>query len=668
MTIIKQLFRASARLVIFLLLLSLSGAVLCMGVNAYENVNRQAEAIQERYTTIAVPNYALPELLDDFESYSWIEEKQKERVEFVKEAIEAAKQSEYIRYADERNLISAYVEGRETLMLKDLKWPSINSEEFDGENLMGVIVATCKGFEENRVMDVLNSIYVDGEMQTYYDKTYEIKFEIDECVSVNSAYSSLEEVTLVAWMLTEEGEIPFKEGKKYILWGSFDSPMMTQSSIGKDEWTAEGDFRFVLNDGGIRNLQYYFMYNGSGTSKLVEIDGKQYEIISNREDYPLYAELQDGETVEEFLASDRGKAWKENVIPLCEINRQSVPVMTTEWIESLLLFNTNEAGIMEGRTFTQQEYEEQAKVCIVSAAYADKNGLQVGDSLPMQLYDRGYIKTDAILFTADALQKIENKMVSMAYPDTYYQMNGYRMDIPLAEVDNYTIIGIYQSPGFVMGAHNFSPNTIFIPGNTVNISRYPENIKDSDLNIVTMGKANNMEVLTSFVLENGKLQAFQLEMSALGYGNCFLYFDQDYEATGGAGTDVMRVNAQRLLLFGVLLFVTASILTIFLYCRWCQHSAMILRLTGMSKKHVLWEIMVGLFGMASMSIILSSISGVALFQIIYRVVFANGDNGRISFMAMTSVIMIEMVFLSLVGVCFAIKTISMNLMKNKKGE
>ena len=61
MTFIKQLLRSPVRAAAFMLLLALSGAMLYIGFNAYIDVNKQVAALNENYTTIAIPDYRVPE-------------------------------------------------------------------------------------------------------------------------------------------------------------------------------------------------------------------------------------------------------------------------------------------------------------------------------------------------------------------------------------------------------------------------------------------------------------------------------------------------------------------------------------------------------------------------------------------------------------------------------
>lgn len=99
---------------------------------------------------------------------------------------------------------------------------------------------------------------------------------------------------------------------------------------------------------------------------------------------PFYAEY-DGNW-QEFLDSDAGAVWRDKVIPMCQINYESAGVILTDHINSLLLFNTGEASILEGRSFEAAEYASGEAVCLVSAAYALKNDLTVGDTINLDLY------------------------------------------------------------------------------------------------------------------------------------------------------------------------------------------------------------------------------------------------------------------------------------------
>ena len=55
----------------------------------------------------------------------------------------------------------------------------------------------------------------------------------------------------------------------------------------------------------------------------------------------IMGELQD------FLNSDAGKVWQNEIIPMCALNYESASVILTDYVNSLLLFNTGEAGILE---------------------------------------------------------------------------------------------------------------------------------------------------------------------------------------------------------------------------------------------------------------------------------------------------------------------------------
>lgn len=374
------------------------------------------------------------------------------------------------------------------------------------------------------------------------------------------------------------------------------------------------------------------------------IDSAWLKIGSN-EEYPLYAELLDGETIEEFLASDRGKDWKESIIPMCEITQQSVQVMTTEYLSSVLLFYTQDANIIDGRIFSQEEYENHEKVCIISSAYAVKNNLNVGDSLPMQFYDTGYFCNPFVTNYEDV-----------------WQVREYTVDIPLNPLEEYKIIGIYQSPGATLDKYTFSSNTVFIPGNTVEFTRYPYNTESE--NVIT--RVEKTQLIDSIVIQNEDVEVFQSEMERLGYQNAFLYFDQSNGSIGEGATKAMMKNALYLLILGIVLFGVASLLTTFLYSYWCNQSVRTMRFCGESQKNVTMKLLLGILGIAIPSMIVSAFMGGAFFQTFYQNVLGSERVGTYSFITIILVILVEILVICVMELIFAKKTLSRKLIGERK--
>ena len=93
-------------------------------------------------------------------------------------------------------------------------------------------------------------------------------------------------------------------------------------------------------------------------------------------------------TLEETLARTENEKM-EAVLRDCEINLNSITVVSTLRLNSIPQFNRGDLYITEGRDFTVREYEQVAPVCILSEKLAQLNGISIGDTVPLSLFEAG---------------------------------------------------------------------------------------------------------------------------------------------------------------------------------------------------------------------------------------------------------------------------------------
>ena len=245
---------------------------------------------------------------------------------------------------------------------------------------------------------------------------------------------------------------------------------------------------------------------------------------------PFFAEVPG--TLEEFLNSEEGRVWRDEIIPMAEINQQSATVMLVEDLDYLHAFNSGKAIIVDGRAIEASEFVRGDKVCVVSAAYADYAGLEVGDSINLDFYDTGYFLTSA---NVEYWDKTVSEFAMTHNPLQESNSIGYAQD--------YTIVGIYSAPEYEFGTTNFYADTIFVPKASVpNAQEYED---------------PSLPLLNSVVLMNGTAEEFEEYMESQGFGGYYTYFDKDYSSTI-AGLQSLSQNALRLvILAGAVLIVTA---------------------------------------------------------------------------------------------------------------
>ncbi len=214
-----------------------------------------------------------------------------------------------------------------------------------------------------------------------------------------------------------------------------------------------------------------------------------------RYDLPSIQELPEGVTAREIM--DGTASW-QTALKALDVTNHSVPVLTVEKVEALADFAAGNAMVTQGRSFSQSEYDSGAAVCLISESLARENGLNVGDSLPLSLYedDPGLPPIYA------RFQESCNPRASVFVPQ-----EGFRQET------EYTIIGLYrQSSEWVTSPTSFTPNSVFVPEKSVTCQTV----------------TGSCGVWSSLVLQNGTIDQMEARLAENGLGGTVTYYDQGY--------------------------------------------------------------------------------------------------------------------------------------------
>lgn len=258
----------------------------------------------------------------------------------------------------------------------------------------------------------------------------------------------------------------------------------------------------------------------------IQIDGSEGKVpISELVVDPAIVPLEG--SVEAFLETPEGAEWKE-ALEQARIRQQCVPVLGTDFLESMYLFQQKEAFLVEGRAFTQEEYGSGKPVCVISEALALSSGLSLGDSLDLRFYwgaDPSETKGD-----------MEGTMTNLC-AQSYCSRVGFTGDS-----QTYEIIGIYrQSNLWEANSYSVTPNTVFVP------------------NASLAGPCLTREagVLYTLVLENGGIEAVKQALRDQGYPESVLvYFDSGYGEISGT-LESFRKSTVQLFAAACVTWVTA---------------------------------------------------------------------------------------------------------------
>lgn len=242
--------------------------------------------------------------------------------------------------------------------------------------------------------------------------------------------------------------------------------------------------------------------------------------------------------VQEFLQSEEGKPWRE-LIAAADRNHHSVKVLATDSVESLAPFCVRQDQLLEGRYYTPEEAQAGARVCLVSAKWAEKNGVKVGETIPISIYAPQY---DVSQFIAHSNQPgLHPPKTDEAYMDCF---PSYPED-DTGSGGDYEIIGIYTCPPPEYGSLRFDPDTVILPKSTV---------KNAEQYITE--EMTHYPLLNPWLLPNGTQEELEDWLTERDLGGNFLYFDYGYSIAADA-IGQMAENGTRLLIAGLAAFLLA---------------------------------------------------------------------------------------------------------------
>lgn len=394
-----------------------------------------------------------------------------------------------------------------------------------------VLAVRCDGITDQSYEQVIFSYDQSGKETPRFTQTmksYSYKFTVEERLCVPEASANelppIDELSEVySDVCREDGSPVFEEGKTYLIWGRLHIWSQFQASFFSPGEKALGLFNFLC--------EYETQYENG----VISADQKVVFAIK-KGDIPMAVEYSG--SVEEFLQSEEGKPWQE-LIAAADRNHHSVKVLATDSVESLAPFCVRQDQLLEGRYYTPEEAQARAKVCLVSAKWAEKNGVKVGDTIPISIYAPKY---DVVQFIAPSDQ-IGNHppKTDEAHMDWF---PSYPKD-DTGSGGDYEIIGVYSCPPPEYGSLRFDPDTVIIPKSTV---EHAEQYITEEM--------THYPLLNPWLLPNGSQEELEAWLTERGLGGNFLYFDYGYSIAADA-IGQMADNGTRLLIAGLVAFVLA---------------------------------------------------------------------------------------------------------------
>lgn len=591
---LKQATRRPLFTTLLVLLLSFSVLLSCIGYSAWESAKTQKSEISNGYTTIAIPiepdlsNLSPEEIATALQNRVF--------------ADNAAQEAPQITMVDRRCLLSAHIAGSRSLSSSSID-PSEYNTAFDGECYsLAVFALRCSGIREQPT-----------EGMFLYDAT----FSVEEIVCLSDAYNTFprpDSVHIYSDVRESNGAVPFEKGKTYLVFGQYQDHRVVRSADGYDQ--VKNENRYIVPFPEINSN----FYGEPSSLELGSYNGLDYHFPAAGQ-LPWVCEYTG--SVTDYLNSDAASTWREDIVPLCQLNYESAAVILTDRAESMYSFNTGDEALLSGRFFTGEEYTNGDDVCVISAAYAEQNGLRLGDMIQLDYYDSGFGEYNN--------GATANSMLAAEDPGPYRQRYYMSLDDAIGVCKNYTVIGIYTGARFAFGAYQLNADTILVPKASVpNAQNYET-------------RANSL--LNTFVLKNGSAKEFEKYMEQQNLAGQFLYFDQDFSSMQES-LDALETNAMRLMMVGIGVFLLTSALFLFLNFRRMNLTIRGVRLLGRSSKAVFREIIMALIPLETLAVLFGTCAAIALFDVVTRNLLSSALTLRPEAMAVSAVTAFEFLMVS----------------------
>ena len=582
---LKQAIRKPLFPVLSVLLLGFSVWLFCTGYSAWESAKAQKSEISDGYTTIAIP------IEPDLSGLS--SEEMAAALQSRVLADKAAQEAPQITMVDRRCLLSAHIAGSRALTSGSID-PSEYNTAFDGECYsLAVFALRCSGIREQPT-----------EGMFLYDAT----FSVEEIVCLSDAYNAFpkpDSVHIFSDVREAGGAVPFEKDKTYLVFGQYQDHRVVRSADGYDQ--VKNENRYIVPFPEINSN----FYGEPSSLELGSYNGLDYHFPAAGQ-LPWVCEYTG--SVTDYLNSDAASTWREDIVPLCQLNYESAAVILTDRAESMYSFNTGDEALLSGRFFTGEEYTNGDDVCVISAAYAEQNGLWLGDMIQLDYYDSGFGEYNNGATT--------NSMLAAEDPGPYRQRYYMSLDDAIGVCKNYTVIGIYTGARFAFGAYQLNADTILVPKASVpNAQNYET-------------RANSL--LNTFVLKNGSAKEFEKYMEQQNLAGQFLYFDQDFSSMQES-LDALETNAMRLMMVGIGVFLLTSALFLFLNFRRMNLTIRGVRLLGRSSKAVFREIIMALIPLETLAVLFGACAAIALFDVVTRNLLSSALTLRPEAMAVSAV-------------------------------
>lgn len=553
MDIRKRLFRTPVTTVLWFLIIVLMTGFLTVGSTLYYSSDTLIKRLDEQNTAIAVRTD--PEVLMD--GYIPTVERR-----FTSADVAALEALDSVKAVRNHTLTGGYCESflPITDTSKHLNWRSPGvMEPYYNMVLSGTVTGT--DLQENSLIigvRIEEALLVNCELQPLVDVlkyvgVFVVEMDISEC---------------------PEAAERFTVGERYVFSGPFDprewrwNPrhlhvVPSDVNSGVMAFYAMNAGRVFMEDGVLCGVP-------AGLPMPSQMPaGEQYIHYS----YPVAEELSGN--AEDFFDAAQHQIWRD-LRDAWQRQNHALPVIGTDRLESMYVFVRGEATIIDGRSFTEEEYISGAKAVIISERIASRGGLSVGDRITIR---QSLCAGDANLFTnpstaADRGRVLRNPNIDLLDLNTEY-----------ASPEEFEIVGIYRlQADWSQGTYAITPNTVFIP-RTAQLEGAFGTIPDAGES--SFKTTDIYGPYLSVELNNGSVDNFRLSMTDSPYTGQLYTFDQGFESVY-RNLNGLAVISRWLFYIAVAGWLLLLMMFLLMYQAKQKHNLGVLLSLGAEPRSVVW--------------------------------------------------------------------------------
>ena len=384
----------------------------------------------------------------------------------------------------------------------------------------------------------------------------------DYCISDGELYDGL--INISVNLCGENAQDYFQIGEQYLFNGEYDP------GVRIDNGWPEDAFHPFMTTAPICALEDNVL------------QGYEYTYMPGEQDFKCFSKVPAAEKVSSVELSSQ---W-ETVLNCYNTALHHFPMIGTENLDAFYLFLSEDASIISGRSFTQEEYDSGAKVCILSQTLANKAGISVGDTVHLSQFlcnEDFNLSIDPA--AADGM--LNNPTVGEPMLDIEY----------ITQNEVFTVVGLYrQTNEWEQTSYSITPNTVFIPRTaqipggfgkiSTTVVNTGVNAEGNEFTYKTITEQGCYGIYFSILIENGSMDEFVLSISGTDWADQFHTFGQGYDGLIDS-VDAVALSSEKLFIFAVFGWGIIVLLYVLLFQNGQKKNLGIMRSMGAKPRQII---------------------------------------------------------------------------------